>query len=158
MRGQRQRQRQQNDRTRPLFAAAALAGALAIAAGCDAGKTKELGANHLAPTCEVAPTAPPSGTPAFYEKYLDGTGIPVMSSGAVSDSALRAACTIVVRMLSARDDVRQAMIGQKMHVAVIGEGEVTTQVPEYANLNQMFPGQDWDRLRGVGATLLIPVS
>jgi len=141
----------------PLFAAG-LAAALAFAAGCDAGKTKELGANHLAPSCEMTPMAPPSGTAAFYEKYLDGTGIPVMSSSAVSDAALRAACTIVVRMLSAREDIRQAMIGQKMRVAVLGEDEVTTQVPEYANLYQMFPGQEWDRLRGVGATLQIPVS
>ena len=36
--------------------------------------------------------------------------------------------------------------------------EVTTDVPEYRNLYQMFPGQDWDNLRGVGSTLLIPVA
>jgi hypothetical protein len=153
--------------TPPLFASAllapplfvpALAAALALAAGCDAGKTKQLGANHLAPSCEVVPGAPPAGTASFYKKYLDGNGIPVQSSAAVSDAALQAACTIVVRMLNKRDDVRQVMIGQQMRVAVIGENEVTTDVPEYANLNQMFPQQDWDRLRGVGATLLIPVS
>ena len=45
-------------------------------------------------------------------------------------AALQAACTIVVRMLSKRDDVRQVMIGQQMRVAVIGENEVTTEVPE----------------------------
>ena len=106
----------------------------------------------------MAPGAPPAGTPSFYKKYLDGNGIPVQSSAAVADAALQAACTIVVRMLNKRDDVRQVMSGQQMRVAVIGENEVTTQVPEYANLNQMFPQQDWDRLRGVGATLLIPVS
>ena len=104
----------------------------------------------------MAPRAPPAGTASFYKKYLDGNGIPVQSSAAVADAALEAACTIVVRMLSKRDDVRQAMIGQQMRVAMIGENEVTTDVPEYANLNQMFPQQDWDRLRGVGATLHDP--
>ena len=97
----------------------------------------------------MVPGAPPAGTASFYKKYLDGNGIPVQSSAAVSDAALQAACTIVVRMLNKRDDVRQVMIGQQMRVAVIGENEVTTDVPEYANLNQMFPQQDWDRLRGV---------
>jgi len=45
-----------------------------------------------------------------------------------------------------------------MTVAVIGVNEVTTQIPEYRNLNAMFPNQNWDRLRGVGATIMIPVS
>ena len=55
-------------------------------------------------------------------------------------------------MLRARKDVRDAMISQHQSVAIIGVNEVTTDIPEYSNLYQIFPGQDWDRLRGVGAT------
>jgi hypothetical protein len=128
------------------------------AAGCDAGKTKLIGADY--PSCQTAPVAPPPslGVSSFYGKYLDASGIPVLSSADVSSVALATACTIVSHMLSARDDVRQAMVGQGMTVVVIGINEVTTDIPEYANLNQMFPNQNWDRLRGVGATIMIPVS
>ena len=131
---------------------------VAVAAGCDAGKTKLLGSNDVAASCLVAPSAPPAGTSSFYAKYLDGNGVPVLSSAAVSDTALRSACVIVAHMLSRRDDVRAEVGVLQMRVAVIGVDEVTTNIPEYANLYQMFPGQEWDALRGVGATRIIPVA
>jgi len=130
--------------------------AVAAAAGCDAGTIKLIGADF----CTMSPTAPPAelGYDAFYEKYLDGDGIPVLSSGAVDDAAVVSACQIVVHMVGFRNDIRTAMVRQNMSVAVIGRDEVTTDIPEYRNLNSMFPQQDWNRLRGVGATLMIPVS
>jgi hypothetical protein len=146
----------------PRWSRAALVVAVAVtgAAGCDAGKTKQLGGDYPAALCSVAPVVPPAsvGVSSFYRKYLDGGGIPVLASAEVSNTALSNACVTVVRMLSARDDVRQKMIEQTMRVAILGVEEVTTAIPEYRDLYQMFPGQEWDRLRGVGATLLIPVS
>lgn len=128
------------------------------AVGCDAGKTKLIGADY--PSCQTTPVPPPSslGVPGFYGKYLDARGIPVLSSPAVADAALSTACTIVSHMLSARDDVRQAMINQNMTVAVLGRNEVTTDIPEYANLYSTNPGPDWDSYRGIGATLGTPVT
>ena len=131
---------------------------LAAGAGCDAGKTKLIGHEDPQARCLLSPTAPPAGTPAFYQKYLDGYGIPVQSSAAVSDTALASACLIAANMVRFSNDVREKMIQQKQRVAVLGVDEVTTDVPEYANLYSMFPGQDWDALRGVGATIMIPVS
>lgn len=128
------------------------------AAGCDAGKTKLIGADYPAAMCSVPVAAPPPGTNAFYKKYLAANGIPVQSSGAVSDAAVSQACLIVAHMLSARDDVRAQLMAQQQRVTVLGVNEVTTEVPEYRNLYTIFPGQDWDKLRGVGATLMIPVS
>jgi hypothetical protein len=124
--------------------------------GCDAGTTKSLGAAF----CAGTPAPPPAalGYDPFYGKYLDGDGVPVLSSPAVDDQAVVDACQIVVHMLSFRADVRQRMRDLTMSVAIIGVNEVTTQIPEYKNLNSMFPMQNWDRLRGVGATLQIPVS
>ncbi len=139
-------------------AAAAAVAAVVAGAGCDAGSTKQLGGDYPAASCAATPTDAPANFDPFFEKYLDGNGIPVLASAAVSDDAVRTACIIVVRMLSKRDDVRQAMIGQQMRVAIIGRNEVTTDIPEYRNLNAMFPQQDWNRLRGVGATIMIPVS
>jgi hypothetical protein len=136
--------------------ALAAAAVLAAGVGCDAGTTKLIGAE----SCAVTPSAPPAslGVDSFYGKYLDARGVPVLSSAEVSDTALTTACTIAFHMLSARDDVRDAMIQGNMTIAVIGVNEVTTNIPEYRNLYQMFPGQDWDTLRGVGATRMIPVS
>jgi len=130
--------------------------AVAAAAGCDAGKVKLIGADF----CTMAPMPPPAalGYDAFYEKYLDGDGIPVLASRDVDDVAVVAACKTVVHMVGFRSDIREAMMRQNMSVAIIGAGEVTTDIPEYRNLNSMFPQQDWNRLRGVGATLMIPVS
>lgn len=128
--------------------------ALGGGAGCDAGKTKLIGADY----CASAPGKPPPGTDPFYTQYLDAAGVPVMSSSVVDSQAVVDACMIVAHMLSLRADVRQEMVNLNMSVAVIGVGEVTTDIPEYKNLNTMFPMQDWNRLRGIGATKPIPVS
>jgi hypothetical protein len=137
--------------------------ALAVAVplgGCDGGSTKYIGFDRPTIACSQAPTAPPQSLrlDPFYQKYLDATGIPVLGSSQPSDAALAEACTIVVHMLEARPDVRDRMIALDMRVVAIGQNEVTTSIPEYSNLYQMFPGNDWDSLRGVGATLMIPVS
>ncbi|HMF44886.1 MAG TPA: hypothetical protein VKQ32_29640 [Polyangia bacterium] len=131
-----------------------LALAVVLAAGCDAGKTKLIGSDY----CSFAPGPPPAGTDGFYTQYLDAAGVPVMSSSAVDPKAVVDACLIVAHMLSLRADVRNEMVNLNMSVAIIGVNEVTTDIPEYKNLNTMFPMQDWNRLRGVGATKPIPVS
>jgi hypothetical protein len=142
----------------PRRAALAALAAAASLGGCDAGSTKIIGGDYPAPSCDVV-AAPPAGVDPFYQKYRDANGIPVLSSAAVADTALVSACLVVVRMLSARDDVRQTMIGQQMRVAVIARNEVTTDLPDYRNLYTLFPNEeDWDVLRGVGATVMIPVS
>jgi hypothetical protein len=132
--------------------------ALAAGVGCDAGKTKLIGADY--PTCQTTPVAPPAslGVSSFYGKYLDAEGIPILSSSAVADPAIATACTIVSHMLSAREDVHQAMMTLHMTVVVIGRAEVTTDIPEYANLYQTNPPDDWDSYRGIGATKVIPVT
>jgi hypothetical protein len=130
----------------------------AVLGGCDAGTIKQIGTNHPATSCLTAPAAPPAGFDGFYDKYLDARGVPVLSSAAVSDIALASACSIASQMLAERDDVRLAMIDRNMRIAILGRNEVTTQIPEYRNLDTMFPQQDWDRLRGVGATIQIPVA
>lgn len=137
-----------------LFAIAAAAGG----AACDAGKTKLIGSDNPAARCDEPPTAPPAGIDPFYEKYLDARGLPVLSTADVSDTALRTACAIVANMLSLRQDLRDAMAALDMRVVVIGRDQVTTDIPEYANLYQTNPGPDWDSFRGVGATVATPVT
>ena len=136
-----------------LFAIAA-----AGTAGCDAGKTKLIGSDSPAASCDEAPAAPPAGVDPFYDKYLDARGLPVLSTADVSDTALRTACVIVANMLSLRQDLRDAMVRLDMRVVVMGRNQVTTDIPEYANLYKTNPGPDWDTFRGIGATLGTPVT
>ena len=62
-------------------------------------------------------------------------------------------------MLSFRSDVRAAMTSKKARLAVMARTEVTTDVPEHADLYQAFPGTDWNvRARGLGGTVARPAT
>lgn len=106
-------------------------------------------------------TAPPSslGLNAFYKKYLDAEGIPIVSSQNVSDQALIKARDIVLHMIKMIPDVKSKMIQNKIRVGIIGVNEKPTQMPEYSDLYTAFPGTDWDnRARAYGATLQRPLT
>ncbi|MCC9600289.1 hypothetical protein LOC67_06925 [Stieleria sp. JC731] len=102
------------------------------------------------PTYEV--TAPPAKLelPAFYTKYLSAGGYPIVSSSVVSDFALKEAAYLIDMMLAERPDLRQAMIESGSRLIVMGYSEMTTDIPEYANLS---PKDYWDaRARGLGGS------
>ncbi len=86
----------------------------------------------------------------FYKKYTDANGFPILSSDKASDAALLEAADVVNHMLDGRDDVRQAIIKNKVRLAVMAPDEQTTDVPEHSDLK---PKAYWDRrARGLGAT------
>lgn len=86
-------------------------------------------------------------------------GIPILSSGGVPDLALQVAADIVIHMVADMPDVRRAMIDNGLLVGVIAANQVTTDMPEYRNLNDLYPEVDWDqRTRGLAATTSIPLS
>jgi hypothetical protein len=96
---------------------------------------------------------------AFYKKYLDAAGLPVLSSEKVPDVALYATRETVLRMVSKRRDVLAAMIRSHSRIAIMSVSEVTTNIPEHSDLYVAFPGTDWNtRARGLGATLQRPAS
>ena len=93
----------------------------------------------------------------FYGKYLDGFGIPIVSSEKVEDEAFFVVRDLMERMLSERPDVIEPMIEGKIRVAIMADEEVTTDIPEHSDLNEVFPETDWDtRARGLSATLVRP--
>jgi hypothetical protein len=93
--------------------------------------------------------------PAFYEKYVDAHGYPVVSSGQVNDYALKEAAYLVDLMLAKRPDVRRAMVESGSRLIVIAHNEFTTDIPEYARLK---PKDYWDaRARGLGGSRTDPV-
>jgi hypothetical protein len=92
----------------------------------------------------------------FYKKFADARGLPILGSDKVSDAALQEAAEIVNAMLGARDDIRRALIRNRVRVAVMAPTELTTDIPEHADLT---PKAYWDkRARGVGATMARPAS
>ena len=87
----------------------------------------------------------------FYQKYTSAHGIPVLSSAKVSDRGLLEAVYLIDQMLANRDDIRQALIKNRMRFVVMAPTEMTTDVPEQRN---MTPKDYWDqRARGLGGRL-----
>ena len=90
------------------------------------------------------------GLDGFYTKYVSAGGLPVLSSGKPSDFALLEAAYLIDHMLEGREDIRQAMISNKVRFVVMASTEFTTAVPEHRTLR---PAKYWDkRARGLGAT------
>jgi hypothetical protein len=96
----------------------------------------------------------------FYKKYLDVSGIPIISSAKVPDEALYAVQNMVEKMISQRSDVLAKMIENKIRIGIMAKTEVTTDMPEYRDWNDpdKSEGIDWDtRGRGFGATTELPL-
>jgi len=86
----------------------------------------------------------------FYQKCVMLGAFPIVGSAAVSDGALLEAAWIVRHMLDGRQDILDAMAGQRVRLTVMAWTEYTTDVPEHADLQ---PAVYWDRrARGLGAT------
>lgn len=85
---------------------------------------------------------------AFYKKYLDVGGLPVVAAAEVADSALQRTQTIVTHMLAGRPDVAQAMATSGMYLIIIGKEQVYTDMPEYRN--HPNPAFQNERVRGTG--------
>ena len=93
--------------------------------------------------------------PDFYEKYVDASGFPIVSSGRVNDYALKEAAYLVDLLLAKRPDVRAAMVESGSRLVVIGHSEFTTDIPEYARFK---PKDFWDvRARGLGGSSTDPI-
>lgn len=111
--------------------------------------------------CAAPLTAPPAALALdpFYTKYLDIAGLPLISSSVVRDAAFPVACDILVHMLAKRPEIIGTLAQTKIRVGIMAESEVTTDMPEHSDLDEAFPGTDWDtRARGLGATAARPLS
>ena len=84
----------------------------------------------------IGPVPASLGVSSFYTKYADALGIPVISSDKVPDAALLVARDIVNTMLSARPDLRKALIARAWRTGVIAEVEMTMDIPEYSRMKR----------------------
>ncbi len=85
---------------------------------------------------------------AFYKKYIDVKGMPVVAADVVADLALQRTYEIVTRMLAGRTDVVEALVKNKMYLIVMGHDQVYTDMPEYRN--HPNPAYQNERVRGTG--------
>lgn len=85
---------------------------------------------------------------AFYGKYLDINGLPVVASEKVDDQALYRTYDIVSHMLAGRPDIIRAMQNNGMYLIIIGKDQVYTDMPEYSD--HPDPAYQNERVRGTG--------
>lgn len=89
-----------------------------------------------------------------YTQYESAHGLPVVGSDEPSAYALKEAAYLINQMLDGRDDIRAAMIQNKVRFTVMAATELTTDVPEHSDLK---PKNYWDmRARGLGASRARP--
>jgi len=99
-------------------------------------------------------TAPPADKHfnSFYKKYLDVDGLSVVSSAAVSDSALIKTAEVIRMMLAKRPDVKKEMVDKGCYVMILGKHEEVCDLPEYkkiCNCPDSIKYWNW-RARGFG--------
>jgi len=102
------------------------------------------------PPCAVKPIPDSLRTAyklqAFYKRYADADGVPIIASDAPADEALHRACLLVYDYARVRADVKDALLRQKIRFAIMGAGEKTVDLPDFAYLGDI----DW-RARGLGS-------
>lgn len=83
---------------------------------------------------------------AFYQKYADANGIPILASDKPVDKTLTLACQLVNEMVGDRPDVRAALIKNRARFTILGSSEKTTDPPEFSHLPDYYN----TRARGLG--------
>lgn len=146
----------------PLARAVVLALGLGLVGALAGDARADRTTGHAARLPQAAlPAPPPEVVASFrlaptYAKYMDIGGVPILGTRAVDDHALREARWIVERMIGHRPDVLAAIAKKKMRLVVMAKTEMTTDVPEHADLT---PKAYWDRrARGLGATAARPAT
>lgn len=108
-----------------------------------------------ASTVVALPPPPPAlvaalGLSPVYVRFLDVETLPILGTAKTSDYALRDAEFVVRKMIGHKPEVLRAMAKNRTRLVVMAPTELTTDVPEHADL---VPRDYWDRrARGLGAT------
>ncbi len=146
-------------RTAHRFALASLL--LVVTACAGPGSQTPTTGGSLTPACAATPAFPSDiHLDPFYATYCMAGQLPVIASDVVPDAALRQARAVVLAMsANVPAAAVDAIAADHVRVGVIGVKQVTTDMPEHADLNSAFPNTDWDtRTRGVSATVPRPLT
>jgi len=111
------------------------------------------------PECIVSTPPDSLHLDAFYKKYVDVNGLPLISSWRVPDSAFVAAHHTLYAMTSMLPKaVLDSMVARGTRVAIMARYEGTTDIPEHHDLVN-DTALNWDlRARGLGGDLTLPLT
>jgi len=99
------------------------------------------------------------GDDDFYRKTCDQNGIAIVAAESVDEVALTAAAGRMAGLMASRPDLAESVAGSIDGVAVIGQDERITDLPEFEDIYTIHPGTDWHRLgRSFPGTEEIPVA
>lgn len=104
--------------------------------------------------CAVSPDTSTEG----YTQSCEVLGITILAAEDVDPIALDQMADRIFNMLLERPDIIASFNTNEVSGRVIGEGQRITDLPEFEELFDLYPGTDWDRRgRAFPGTDLIPV-
>jgi hypothetical protein len=107
------------------------------------------------PECTVRPVGTDDD---FYRKTCDQSGIAIVAGEDVDAAALEAAADRMSAMLAGRPEFAEAVAAAIDHVAIIGQDQRITTLPDFEELYSIHPGTNWNRLgRSFPGTEEVPV-
>jgi hypothetical protein len=110
---------------------------------------------------EYSITKPPAELKldSFYKKYINASGIPIVSSWRVPDEALIKVAQMTAFFLdNLPEEIAANLRKNKARVGILARYEGTTDMPEYAHM-ESDTTVNWDvRARGLGGTMELPMT
>jgi len=125
-----------------------------IISGCGGGEDggdydRSFSYDSGAASCDISSPPENLSLDSFYKKYCSFYGVPVVSSESVSNQALMQAWTLADKMIGQNHDYIENIARKGIVIAIIGQNENVTDIPEYSDLDPDY----WNaRARGLGAT------
>lgn len=103
--------------------------------------------------CVVESVPEVAGLDRFYTQGCNLRGFWVVAGEPVAPEAVQVAAAMADAFFIADPVLARAVIDSGVRLGVIGAEQRTTEMPEYRDLDDVFPAVDWDsRARGLGAT------
>ena len=108
--------------------------------------------------CTIEPVPPSSALDAFYSHGCLVGSFWVVAHSDVRPGAVESAGSFVAALFNHDAELATTLMDTDIRLGVIGADQRTTEMPEYRDLNTVFPDVDWDeRARGLGATVARPL-
>ncbi|MCB9523971.1 MAG: hypothetical protein H6702_11490 [Myxococcales bacterium] len=111
------------------------------------------------PEVQVGPVPAALRLDPFYTQHVDVRGLPLVAGPGVPEAAFRVAAYTLENLLVDQPCARMGLQAAHVRFGIMGPDDVTSDMPEYSDFYDVFPGTDWDaRGRGFGATVVRPLT
>ncbi len=115
--------------------------------------TVEPGPAASSAACRPAPVPESAGLDPFYTRGCELDGFWVVAADEVDPAAIVAAAEMAGAFFDYDPELASTLQSTDLRLGIIGRNQRTTEMPEYRNLQEVFPGTDWDNdIGGVAAT------